>query len=98
MCSALNMDRKSKLNAFVESIVDKQTKNKRSDKLIDCETVPLLGGSDAVVNIEEFQSAHRGFVSRHRNKFVAMLALVLLVYLVTATFCGWNVDSCHSPK
>lgn len=67
-------------------------KSEGTDKLLDRETLPLLGGGAAV---RDYDNVHPGFMGRHRNKLVAMLALVLLVYLVTATFCGWNVDSCH---
>ena len=74
---------------FVESMA----KSKGTDESLGCEAKALLGGG---VVVRDYESVPRGFMGRHRSKLAAMLALLLLVYLITATFCGWNVDSCRS--
>jgi len=83
---------RSRVDAFAESVLEVKQAMKHGVGKGD-ESMPLLGGGAVVRNYDVVRG---GFVGRHRSKLAAMLALMLLVYLITATFCGWNVDSCRS--
>ena len=71
-----------------------------TDKFVDYETMPLIGTSTNMLLSGEYSRDYldnsQGFIVRHRKKVAFAVAILVVIYVIIAMFCGWSVQSCAS--
>ena len=70
------------------------------DKFVDYETMPLMASTTSLYggeyNIRNYDGDSDGFIVRHRKKITIALSILVVIYIIIAMFCGWNVQSCSN--
>ena len=85
----------------VSSLKSYGTTAQSEDKFVDYETMPLIGSTTSLYGGEysrDYLSTpdNQPFITRHRKKLAISIAILVIIYIIIAMFCGWNVAECAS--
>lgn len=89
----------------VSSLKSFGTSAMSEDKFVDYETMPLMAsaaslygdnGIDREYNTRNYDGNTSGFIVRHRKKVALMISIMVVIYLIIAMFCGWDVQFCSN--
>merc|ERR1712154_484039 len=70
------------------------------EKFVDYENMPLIGSTASIVGGEYRRNyrleSNQGFITRHRAKMAFTVLMLVIIYVIIAMFCGWNIGSCSN--